>query len=73
MALGASHKPNWRRYLRFWRRDPVADLSDELEFYFALIPTQRALRNSNPTDWRLRIVRANPRSHPGVDPIVGAR
>ena len=27
--------PVWRRYLRFWRRDPAADVDDELEFHFA--------------------------------------
>ncbi len=27
--------PKWRRYLRFWRRDPVADVNDELRFHIA--------------------------------------
>ncbi|HSQ31383.1 MAG TPA: ABC transporter permease [Gemmatimonadaceae bacterium] len=27
--------PVWRRYLRFWRLDPAADVDDELEFHFA--------------------------------------
>jgi hypothetical protein len=35
MALGESNEPNWRRCLRFWRRDPVADRADELEFHLA--------------------------------------
>jgi predicted permease len=29
------NEPNWRRYLRFWRRDAVADVNDELAFHFA--------------------------------------
>ncbi|HWH51845.1 MAG TPA: ABC transporter permease, partial [Gemmatimonadaceae bacterium] len=28
-------EPRWRRYLRFWRRDPAADIDDELRFHFA--------------------------------------
>jgi putative ABC transport system permease protein len=28
-------EPRWRRYLRFWRRDPTADVDDELRFHFA--------------------------------------
>lgn len=28
-------EPVWRRYLRFWRRDPARDVDDELEFHFA--------------------------------------
>jgi putative ABC transport system permease protein len=28
-------EPRWRRYLRFWRRDPAADVDDELRFHFA--------------------------------------
>lgn len=35
MRRRASSEPKWRRYLRFWRRDRVADLDDELEFHFA--------------------------------------
>ena len=35
MRPRASSEPKWRRYLRFWRRDRVADLDDELEFHFA--------------------------------------
>ena len=27
-------EPAWRRYLRFWRRDAVADVDDELAFHF---------------------------------------
>ncbi len=27
-------EPKWRRYLRFWRRDPVADVNEELRFHF---------------------------------------
>jgi hypothetical protein len=35
MKRRASNEPKWRRYLRFWRRDAVANVSDELEFHFA--------------------------------------
>jgi putative ABC transport system permease protein len=35
MRHGESSEPNWRRYLRFWRRDAVADVDDELRFHFA--------------------------------------
>ena len=27
------HEPRWRRYLRFWRPDSAADVSDELRFH----------------------------------------
>ncbi|HEX6809467.1 MAG TPA: ABC transporter permease, partial [Gemmatimonadaceae bacterium] len=27
------NEPRWRRYLRFWRTDPAADVSDELQFH----------------------------------------
>ena len=27
------HEPRWRRYLRFWRPDAAADVSDELRFH----------------------------------------
>src|SRR5689334_975336 len=27
-------EPRWRRYLRFWRRNVVADVDDELTFHF---------------------------------------
>jgi predicted permease len=29
------NEPKWRRYLRFWGRDPRADVEDELRFHFA--------------------------------------
>lgn len=29
-----TREPRWRRYLRFWRRDAVADVEDELRFHF---------------------------------------
>jgi predicted permease len=29
------NEPIWRRYVRFWRRDLVADVDDELAFHFA--------------------------------------
>jgi hypothetical protein len=29
------NEPSWRRYLRFWRRDAVGDVNDELQFHFA--------------------------------------
>ena len=35
MTHSDSNERTWRRYLRFWRRDVVADVNDELEFHFA--------------------------------------
>lgn len=31
--FGDRRSPSWRRYLRFWRPDPAADLDDELRFH----------------------------------------
>jgi predicted permease len=31
-----SPTPSWRRYLRFWRADPEADLDDELRFHLEM-------------------------------------
>ena len=39
-------EPRWRRYLRFWGRDPVADVEDELSFHLserAALNEQRGL------------------------------
>jgi len=33
MPDAAQNEPRWRRYLRFWRSDPAADVSDELRFH----------------------------------------
>lgn len=35
MKRDERNEPKWRRYLRFWRRDPTADLDAELQFHFA--------------------------------------
>ncbi len=35
MTRHRATEPKWRRYLRFWRRDAVADLDEELQFHFA--------------------------------------
>jgi len=33
MSDAPPNEPRWRRYLRFWRSDPAADVSDELRFH----------------------------------------
>jgi predicted permease len=35
MTRHSAIEPKWRRYLRFWHRDPVGDVDDELQFHFA--------------------------------------
>ena len=34
MTQREPNEPIWRRYVRFWRRDLVADVNDELRFHF---------------------------------------
>lgn len=42
--------PRWRRYLRFWQRDPEADVDDELRTHLELRTAELVQRGLTPSD-----------------------
>src|SRR4051812_16642325 len=46
--------PSWRRYLRFWRGDPAADLDDELRFHIEARAAEYEAGGLSAHDARLR-------------------
>jgi putative ABC transport system permease protein len=47
---GRSGGPNWRRYLRFWRPNVVADIDDELRFHFETRAEELGARGTAPEE-----------------------
>ena len=54
MAEHPRTSPAWRRYLRFWGPDPVADVDDELSFHIASRIEELTQQGVAPSDARTR-------------------
>ena len=46
------NEPRWRRYLRFWRADPAADVNDELRFHLESRVAENLAAGMSPDDAR---------------------
>jgi predicted permease len=52
-----SESPRWRRYLRFWGADPVADVDDELRFHLEMRERELIAAGMTPTAARAQAER----------------
>lgn len=56
-AFSPPNEPRWRRYLRFWRADPTADVDDELKFHIQEKVDDLVSRGMDPLHARIEAVR----------------